>query len=92
MVSMTFLLNLLWEPVPNHRRNPHTVGIEIGARLALDDAQLLLRLRQRRLALYQELNRQQGLIHQIEGSGSRCPSPPRGAAIPARRSGAASGV
>ncbi len=39
---------------------------EIGALLALDDAQLLLRLRQRRLALYQELNRQQGLIHQIE--------------------------
>ena len=39
---------------------------EIGALLVLDDAQLLLRLRQRRLALYQELNRQQGLIHQIE--------------------------
>jgi len=39
---------------------------EIGALLALDDGQLARALRQRRLALYQELDRQQALIHQIE--------------------------
>ena len=39
---------------------------EIGPLLALNDAQLLQHLRQRRLALYQELSRQQTLIHQIE--------------------------
>ncbi len=39
---------------------------EIGPLLALDDAQLLPRLRQRRLALYQELDARQALIHQIE--------------------------
>ena len=39
---------------------------EIGPLLALDGVQLLPHLRQRRLALYQELSRQQTLIHQIE--------------------------
>ena len=39
---------------------------EIGPLLALDDAQLAQQLRQRRLALYQELNDKQTLIHQIE--------------------------
>lgn len=39
---------------------------EIGALLALDDARLARHLRQRRRGLYQELDRQQALIHQIE--------------------------
>ena len=39
---------------------------EIGPLLALDDGQLVHPLRQRRQALYQELNRHQGLIHLIE--------------------------
>ena len=39
---------------------------EIGPLLELEDGQLLPRLRQRRLELYQELDRQQGIIHRIE--------------------------
>ena len=39
---------------------------EIGELLVLDGGQLVQRLRQRRLELYQELSRQQGLIHRIE--------------------------
>ena len=39
---------------------------EIGPLLVLDNAQLVQRLRQRRLDLYQELNVQQARIHQIE--------------------------
>ena len=39
---------------------------EIGPLLELEDEHLISHLRQRRLKLYQELNRQQGLIHQIE--------------------------
>ena len=44
---------------------------EIRALLVLDDAQLLLRLRQRRLALYQELNRQQGHLVEVENGGQK---------------------
>ena len=39
---------------------------EIGPLLELEDSQLLPPLRQRRLELCRELDRQQGLIHQIE--------------------------
>ncbi|NBI10435.1 MerR family transcriptional regulator [Colidextribacter sp. OB.20] len=39
---------------------------EIGPLLELEDSQLLSSLRQRRLELYRELDRQQGVIHQIE--------------------------
>ncbi len=39
---------------------------EIGPLLALDDARLVRQLRARRLALYQELDRQQARIHRLE--------------------------
>ena len=39
---------------------------EIGELLVLEGGHLVQRLRQRRLELYQELSRQQGLIHRIE--------------------------
>lgn len=39
---------------------------EIGPLLSLDDSQLLSHLRQRRIALYQELNDRQALLHRLE--------------------------
>ena len=39
---------------------------EVGALLALDEGELLSRLRQRRLDLYRELDTRQGLIRQLE--------------------------